>query len=135
MSDCIFCKIVKGEIPCQKIYEDKDVLAFLDIAPVNKGHTLVVPKHHSVNLLDMPEKDVVACAHVLQKVARAVKEGMKAEGVNLGMNNEKAAGQFVFHSHFHIIPRFSHDGLKHWPSGKYTEGEAQKLVEEIRKKI
>ncbi len=135
MTDCIFCKIVKGEIPCQKVYEDKDVIAFLDIAPVNKGHTLVVPKHHCVNLLDMPEKDLVACAKVLQKVALAVKEGVKAEGINLGMNNEKAAGQYVFHAHFHIIPRFSHDGLKHWPNGKYSSGEADSVAESIRKKF
>lgn len=135
MNDCIFCKIIKGEVPAQKVYEDNYVVAFLDITPINKGHTLVVPKHHCVNLLDMREEDVVACAKALQKVAKAVKAGVNAEGVNVGMNNEKAAGQYVFHAHFHVIPRFSHDGLKHWPGGKYSAGEADKIAEEIKRKF
>ena len=131
MNDCIFCKIVKGEIPSNKVYEDEKVLAFLDIGPVNKGHALVIPKEHYVNIYDIPEnllKNVIAA---VKKVSKAVKKGVNADGINLNMSNDPSAGQVVMHSHIHIIPRFKDDGLKHWPQSKYKEGEA----EEVKKKI
>ncbi|MBN1376822.1 HIT family protein [Candidatus Woesearchaeota archaeon] len=130
--DCIFCKIVKGEIPCAKIYEDKEFLAFLSIGPVNKGHTLVIPKEHSKNLFDFPKAEESDLVEFLKKVADAVVKGTGADGFNLSLNNGKAAGQLVFHTHFHIIPRFNNDGLKSWPEEGYINNEE---MEDYRKKI
>jgi histidine triad (HIT) family protein len=107
------------------------VFAFLDIGPVNKGHTLVVPKEHYRTFLETPEnlmKDVMAAA---QKIGKAIIKAVKADGINLGISTEKAAGQVIFHTHVHLMPRFSSDGFKHWPQGKYNDGE----MEEYRKKI
>ncbi len=130
--DCVFCKIVSGEIPSTKIYEDENTLAFLDIRPVNPGHTLVIPKEHYRNILDIPEDEWEHVAKTARIVARAVKAGAGAEGVNVSSSHEPSAGQEVFHLHLHIIPRFSSDGLKHWPQGAYKEGEAQMVAEKIK---
>ncbi len=130
--DCIFCKIVKGEIPSSKIYEDDEFLAFLDIAPVNPGHTLIVPKIHCKDLLDFPKAEEADLMEFIKKVARAVKKATKADAFNLGMNNGEASGQIVPHAHLHIIPRFSNDGFKHWPHGTYKEGEAEEVQNKIK---
>ena len=129
--DCIFCKIVKGEIPCSRVFENEKFFAFLDIGPVNKGHTLVIPKKHYKNLLDMPEEELKGYMEAIQKVSKAVMKGVDADGVNINMSNESAAGQVVMHAHVHIIPRIKGDGLKLWPQGKYEEGEADKTREKI----
>ncbi len=129
--DCIFCKIIRGEIPCSKVFENEKFFAFLDIGPVNRGHTLVIPKKHYKNLFDMPEEELKGYMEAIQKVSKAVMKGVDADGVNINMSNESAAGQVVMHAHVHIIPRFKNDGLKLWPQGKYEEGEADKT----RKKI
>lgn len=131
MEDCIFCKIIKGDIPSAKVYEDDRVMAFLDIGPANKGHTLVVPKKHSKNILEDDLEDLNACMNTVQKVAMAIIRAVNAGGFNLITNTNKTAGQVISHTHFHIIPRFENDGLKHWPQGKYKDGE----MEEIQKKI
>ena len=131
MEDCIFCKIINGEIPSSKIYEDNDTIVFLDIAPINKGHCLVVPKKHYLDLLDAPSDLVTKVMRVSQKVGEAVMKGVKADGFNIGINNKKAAGQVVFHLHVHVIPRFKNDGLQLWKGGKYKENE----VEYIKKNI
>lgn len=131
MTECIFCKIIAGEIPCSKLYEDEHIFAFLDIAPVTPGHTLVVPKHHCRNLFDIPEQILQDCALAIKKIGTAVKIGMRAEGLNVGMNNEGVAGQVVFHAHFHLIPRYPDDGLRHWLNGKYKEGEEVHAQEKI----
>ena len=128
---CIFCKIIKGEIPCSKVYENDKVLAFLDISPVNKGHTLVVPKKHFTNILDIDEKELDEVGRVVRKVAPAVKEAVDADGLNIMSSNGEAAGQVVMHSHIHIIPRFKDDGLKLWPQGKYEKGEMEKTKDNI----
>lgn len=133
--DCIFCKIVKGEIPSAKIYEDKEFFAFLDIAPVNPGHTLIVPKLHCENLLDFPKAEETDLMEFIKKVAGAVMKATKADGFNLGMNNGGAAGQVVKHAHFHIIPRYSGDGLKQWPNGKYKEGEMERVQKKIKTQL
>lgn len=133
MTDCLFCKIMKGEIPCAKLYEDKDTFAFLDIAPVNKGHALVVPKKHYSDLLDLPDKEIASLFRAAKKVSDAVMKGVGCQGFNLGMNNGKAAGQLVMHAHLHIIPRLDGDGLRHWPGKKYAEGEAERVKEDIKK--
>lgn len=130
--ECVFCKIVKGEIPSAKLYEDDLVLAFLDIMPANKGHTLVIPKKHYEVLTDIPVDELEKLMDELKKVAEAVIEATKAEGFNILMNNKKVAGQIVPHAHFHIVPRFSNDGLEFkWPSRKYEEGEIDKFKEKI----
>jgi len=129
--DCIFCKIVGGEIPCSKVFENEKFFAFLDIGPVNKGHTLVIPKKHYKNLFDMPEEELKGYMEVIQKVSKAVMKGVDADGVNINMSNESAAGQVVMHAHVHIIPRIKGDGLKLWPQGKYKEGEMQTVRDKI----
>ena len=112
-SDCIFCKIVAGEIPCTKIYEDDQVLAFMDIGPVVKGHVLVIAKVHYETLTDTPDEILGGCLAVAKKIAAAQVKALGADGVNLHQANGAAAGQVVPHIHFHIIPRFADDG-HHW---------------------
>ncbi len=133
MQDCIFCKIIKGEIPSSKIYENDKVFCFLDIMPVNKGHTLVIPKKHYETILDIPEDLLKEVITVTKKVSKAVKQGTKADGISIGQSNFKAGGQVVPHLHFHIIPRYSGDGLKFWPQNKYEEGEMNSYKEKIAK--
>ena len=133
MTDCIFCKIIKGEIPSYRLYEDDSVIAFLDIQPVNKGHTLIVPKKHSLDITDMEDEDITAVFTAAKKLAPAILKATGADGFNLGMNNKKAAGQLVMHSHLHIMPRFSNDGLRLWSGKAYKEGEADKVKESIIK--
>lgn len=123
MPECIFCKIVKGEIPCAKILEDDRVLSFVDINPINPGHALVIPKKHYHTLFDMDPEDLRACIVAAQKVGRAVYRSVAAEGVNLVQNNYRAAGQLIDHAHFHLIPRFEGDGfLPSWPGKPYLPG-------------
>jgi histidine triad (HIT) family protein len=129
---CIFCKIVAGEIPSHKVYEDDDVLAFLDITPVNPGHTLVIPKHHYENLLDLPEAEAQKLLSVIKKIAPAIMGAVGAKGFNLGLNNGVSAGQVVGHVHFHIIPRLENDGRQLWHGGEYKEGEAEVILEKIK---
>lgn len=131
MNDCIFCKIIRGEVPCTKVYEDENVLAFLDIGPINKGHTLVIPKEHYTNILDIDEKALDEVSHVVRRLAPIVKKVMNADGINIMSSNGKAAGQSVMHSHIHIIPRYEDDGLKHWPGREYEEGEMDKIKQKI----
>jgi len=131
MEDCIFCKIIKGELPCSKLYEDDKVFAFLDIAPVNKGHALVIPKEHYETLMDIPDDILKEVSVIVKKIAEAVKKAVNADGISIGQSNYKAAGQLVPHIHFHIMPRFEDDGLKLWPQGKYKEGEMDSYREKI----
>ena len=135
MDNCIFCKIIKGEIPCSKVYEDGKVLAFLDIGPVSKGHTLVIPKEHHETMVDVPDDLLKEVIVVVKRLSKAVKESTNADGFNILMSNHEAAGQVVPHAHFHIIPRLSSDGLKHWPQGKYDEGEMDAVKEKIVSKV
>lgn len=106
---CIFCKIVRGEIPSKKVYEDKDVLAFLDINPANPGHTLVVPKKHAEDITKSDDEDMTKALRIVKKITADLKEKMNAIGVNVIQNNGKAAGQIVAHTHFHVIPRYPND--------------------------
>lgn len=131
--NCLFCKIANGDIPSAKVYEDENFTAFLDINPVNKGHTLVVPKKHFETLLDIPEEILVRYMVVVKKISGIVKNAVGASGFNLMMNNFKASGQEVDHAHLHIIPRFENDGLKHWPGKNYEEGEMEQVKEKIKK--
>ena len=130
MQDCIFCKISKGEIPCDKIYEDEISLAFLDINPVNLGHALVIPKEHFQNIYDLPENIAAHLIKIAKKIGIALKK-IGSDGTNITTNNGEAAGQIIFHSHIHVIPRFINDNLSHWPTKKYKEGEVKKIIEKI----
>jgi histidine triad (HIT) family protein len=136
MTDCIFCKIIRGEIPCAKIYEDDKVLSFLDIGPINPGHALVVPKNHYATLLDAPAEDLKACIEVAKKVGQAVFKGTEASGLNLLQNNYRPAGQLVDHIHFHLIPRRGDDGfITSWPAKSYGKGEMERILEKIKEKL
>ncbi|MBP6976081.1 HIT family protein [Candidatus Dojkabacteria bacterium] len=104
MDDCIFCKIVKGDIPCYKIYEDKKVIAFLDIKPLSKGHTLLLPKQHFENILDIPEDLYQYMSKIVKKVSQVIQDKYSPEGILINQNNGKRAGQEVPHIHVHIKP-------------------------------
>jgi len=110
--DCIFCKIVAGEIPCHKLLEDERTLAFMDINPANEGHALVIPKAHSTDFYEVPEEDLAAAAIAARRVAAAVRKSVDPEGLNLVQCNGEAAGQSVFHFHVHVLPRRAGDELK-----------------------
>jgi len=126
--DCIFCKIIKGEIPSNKIYENQNTYAFLDINPVNHGHTLVIPKKHYINIFDTPEETLKQLILTIKKITPAIKKAVNADGINIGLSNEQAAGQAVFHIHFHIMPRFKNDGLKLLPQKTYESPEQTKQI-------
>ena len=132
MDDCIFCKIVEGSIPSEKVYEDEQVLAFLDITPVNKGHTLVIPKTHHENIYALPDSALDAMMHTVRDLAPRIKHATNADGINVIVNNEGAAGQIIFHIHCHIIPRFTEDGFRHWKGVAYDPGEQQEMGSRIR---
>lgn len=135
MDNCIFCKIAAGEIPSYKIYEDDEVLAFLDIAPVNPGHVLVIPKKHFRNLEDINEEELCKLMIVIKKIGQAIKDGLGVEGYNVIENNDPVAGQIINHLHFHIIPRRTDDGLGLWPQGKYANGEAEKIMNKVKNNL
>lgn len=110
--DCVFCKILKGEIPCTKIYEDDMVLAFLDIAPFNPGHTVIVPKEHQHSSTAIDTEYLKAIIAIAPKIGAALMRATGAEGFNILQNNGRVAGQVVPHVHFHVIPRFADDDLQ-----------------------
>ena len=124
--DNIFAKILRGEIPCHKVYEDDVALAFMDVMPQAEGHALVIPKHAKArNILDMDADELAALMQRVQKVAKAAIAAFGADGVMVIQYNEPAAGQTVFHPHFHVIPRLEGVALKPH-SGKMADGEVLK---------
>jgi histidine triad (HIT) family protein len=133
--DTIFAKIIRREIPAEIVYEDEDTLAFLDINPVNPGHVLVIPKVITRNVLDIDEASWLAVMRTVRKISRIVKEAMSADGINIDINNEEAAGQIVFHTHVHIVPRFKGDMHIARPHKTYAPGEAAAVAEKIRERI
>ncbi len=108
----VFAKILRGELPCTKVYEDDVALAFMDIMPRADGHVLVIPKSPARNILDIAPQDLAALMPVVQKVAKAVKTGTGAEGITLQQFSESAGGQIVFHIHFHVLPRWEGVALR-----------------------
>jgi histidine triad (HIT) family protein len=110
--DCLFCKIVAGEIPSTRVREDERTVAFMDINPATRGHLLVVPRAHAVDLLEVPAEDLAACAAAAQELAKRQKERLGADGVNLLNSCGAAAWQTVFHFHVHVIPRYDDDPLR-----------------------
>ena len=134
--DCIFCKIAAGEIPCSKILEDDSAIAFLDIGPLAKGHTLLIPKDHYVTVDEMPPELAGAVLKHLPTLVKAVKSATNCEGVNILQNNGRVAHQVIPHVHFHIIPRRAGDEFHfNWPAGSYSEGEIEQLAQKIRENL
>lgn len=135
--DCIFCKIIDGEIPSYKVYEDDHVLAFLDITQGTKGHTLVIPKKHSRNIFDVDEESITHVFKVVPKLASALKEAFNPIGLNIVNNNDEPL-QSVFHFHVHLIPRYENDGMQLSTInnyGKVTDKEFQDVVNSIQKAL
>jgi len=132
MTDCIFCKIVSKEIPSEIVFEDEHTMAFLDIRPVAKGHTLVIPKQHFRDILDTDDGVLAEVIVTCKKVGKAIMEATGAQGYNTGSNNGAAAGQEVFHMHFHLIPRHNKDGLKTWTHHESEPAARVELAEKIR---
>jgi histidine triad (HIT) family protein len=133
---CIFCKIVRGEIPSSRVLETGDAVAFLDIHPVNLGHVLLVPKTHHANLIDLPEPAAAHAASLLPRLCRAVVAATGAEGFNLIVNNGRVAGQTVDHGHWHIIPRFHGDPVDWpWPHSEYVGDELGQMRFRIEREL
>ena len=130
--DCIFCKIADKEADATVVYEDPHTLAFLDIHPLNPGHTLVIPKKHYVNMLEMPSEEAGRVFSSVSKVMKGVQKASGADGISVGQSNGRAASQEVFHMHVHIIPRFNHEMMSGFPNRKKTHREE---LDEIGKKI
>lgn len=132
--NCIFCKICKGEIPSNTIYEDENFKAFLDISPAAAGHTVLIPKTHAANLLELPDEYASQALIAARKCAKALMQALSCDGVNILQNNGEAAGQTVFHFHIHIIPRFQDDKIPLIWKPMQTEGEElASLAETIRR--
>lgn len=134
MTDCIFCKIIAGDIPSTKVYENDDVLAFMDIGPVVKGHVLVIPKQHYNPLTAVPDDVLGKVMAVVKRVAQAQVDGLQADGVNVHQANGTAAGQVVPHTHFHVIPRYANDGHHwNWSAQEYRDmAEAAALADRMK---
>jgi histidine triad (HIT) family protein len=132
-SDCIFCKIVAGEIPAQIVDEDERTVAFMDINPATRGHALVVPRRHARDLFEISEEDLQATALAAQRLARRAHERLGADGVNLLNSRGAAAWQTVFHFHMHVIPRYHDDPLRlPWTPAPGDEDEIAAAAELLR---
>ena len=130
--DCIFCKIIRREIPANFVYEDDKTIAFLDIAPNSPGHTLVIPKKHVKNIFDTDQITLQNTMETVRGLAPIIRDTVEAKGVHVTSNHESAAGQEVFHLHFHIIPRHSRSEFEFWPKIEYAPGQAAEIAEKIR---
>ncbi len=138
--NCIFCKIIRGEVPASIVYEDEQVAAFLSHRPINEGHTLVVPKKHYENIYDIPEEEAGYLFRVTKRVAGAVRDAVAAEGIRLVQNNGEAAGQVVFHLHVHVIPMCLHcqnspDGAVRDRAGSRSAEMLEADAEKIRRQL
>ncbi|PIP26185.1 MAG: HIT family protein [Candidatus Moranbacteria bacterium CG_4_9_14_3_um_filter_40_7] len=129
MKNCIFCQIIAGIIPAEKIYEDEKILAFLDIRPVNYGHTLIIPKTHHALMTDVPDELLKHCFVKAKELMIKIKQALEADYVSVSV-----IGLDVPHFHIHLIPRYANDGLPvFWPTKAYPEGEMKKTAEKIKK--
>ena len=128
----IFTRIINGEIPALKVYEDADTLAFLDIAPASPGHTLVICKNEVATLTELSDAQLLATARTTQRVAAAIQQALQPDGINIMQNNGAAAGQTVFHYHVHIIPRWTDDGvMQFWEHKSLSPAECAEMVAKI----
>ncbi len=134
--NCIFCNIINGEIPGEKVYETEKSMAILDLFPLNKGHVLVLPKNHYEKLVEIPLEELQDMIQVAYKVTQGMINALNPDGYHLLMNNGKTAGQEIDHSHLHIIPRFSNDRVAFgWRHLKYQEEELKAYGEKLRHAI
>lgn len=132
-SNCIFCKLASGEFDSATIYEDNLFRVILDISPAAKGHALLLPKRHMANIFELDGEESAQALSVIQKVCNALKKTLNCDGINVLQNNGTAAGQSVFHLHFHMIPRFEQDGVViPWTTLSYGDNEAATLAEKIK---
>jgi len=131
MNDCIFCKIANGEIPCHKVYEDAENLAFLDVKPHAQGHTVVIPKTHVMTVLELNEKKYISLMSAVKKVMGLIQKKIDPDGFNAGWNHNTAGGQVVPHLHIHVMPRYNGDngGSMH----SIIKNPGKKSVEEVAK--
>lgn len=133
-NNCIFCKIIEGNIPSHRVYEDDFFIGMLDINPANRGHVIVYPKNHAENIFELPDGDAEKILIVVKKIAMAVTEAYGCDGINILQNNGEAAGQSVNHLHIHIIPRFNDDAVSiEWKQNVIDDFEQVK--EEIVQKL
>ena len=134
--DCIFCKIIRNEIPSYLIYQDENVCAFLDVSPITEGHTIIIPKTHNLNLLDFDDEKIAHFFQTLKNLANRIKIKLGADGFNILQNNFTAAGQVVDHMHYHIIPRYYNDNLKIFNQNKIilNKDRFQEILNKINKK-
>jgi len=136
MEKCIFCKIEKNEIPSQRVYEDVQYIAFLDINPISFGHTLVIPREHHANVDETPDEVLAGMIALAKKIGPAMVRALGADAYNIHINNGRASGQLVDHVHLHIIPRTLDDGLKAWRGrGSYPEGEMSATARKIKEAL
>ena len=136
MSDCVFCKIVAGQIPSTKVHEDEHTLAFMDLGQVNPGHVLVAVKKHAANLFELDDTQAAAVARTSARVAKAIRDAFAPAGLSVYQANGKAAGQTVFHYHVHLLPRHEADGMElTWPVKNPPRETLEGYAEKIRKKI
>ncbi|QKY68515.1 HIT family protein [Lentibacillus sp. CBA3610] len=133
--DCIFCKIIDGELPSAKVYEDEAVYAFLDISQVTKGHTLVIPKTHTKNIYETPPEVASKLFERIPTIANAIKKAYQPAGMNLLNNNEKLADQSVFHLHIHLLPRYGEDDGFSFNWQVHTDDYSQDDLQQIAKEI
>lgn len=131
MNDCFFCKIANGEVPVNTVYEDDNFKVFLDIAPANPGHCLVVPKTHAKNIYEIDPELLSKAIKVAQTIAVKVKKATGCDGVNILQNNEEAAGQSVFHFHIHVIPRYNKDKVFSYKTKKLSDEEFAQIKAKI----
>lgn len=133
---CIFCKIVAGEIPCFKLFEDGETLAFMDINPVHDGHCLVIPKAHYATVFDLPPDQFAAAARTASAVAKAVEAALRPDGLNLVQSNGPGAAQSVAHFHLHVLPRRMQDGLvMNWTPKPGDRARIAEIAERIRARL
>ncbi len=136
VDDCIFCKIANGDIPSATVYEDDHFRAIMDIAPAKKGHVIILAKQHFANIFEIDKETGERLTPVVSKIAKAMKEALGCDGVNVLQNNGEAAWQSVFHLHVHIIPRYADDSLTFpWPHEEYAEGEAAEYAAKIAARL
>jgi histidine triad (HIT) family protein len=128
--ECIFCKIIAGDIPCYKVYEDDQVMAFFDILPISPGHTIIVPKKHEADMENLDDSELCALTVSIKKIGMT--EGLDVKGYSILLDNKSAANQHVPHVHFHLVPREEGDGLERWPQGGYEDGEAERYLDKIK---
>ena len=134
--ECLFCQIVKGKIPSEVIFENKRVLAFLDVNPCSNGHTVVIPKKHYEKLSQIPDKEVKNLFSVVVKLAEKIQKQMKASAFNIGINDGEFAGQVIPHVHVHIIPRYKGDGggsVHSIVQGRVNKNKLREIAEKIRR--